>query len=1031
MKMRRLHFIFFIILQFPILTFSQTWEELNHQLTDYYTSGDYENGIKVAKKCLQQAEKEFGKNHENYANTLNDLAFFILAMGNYLDAEPLLVQVISIRKNILGENHPDYATSLYTLAVSYYALNQYVEAEPLFVEAMNIRKKVLGEEHLEYVNTLFNLARLYRSMNSYKKAAPLLVEAMNIRKKVLGENHPDYVNVIAYLSSMYIDMGKFEEAEPLLIQEINIRKKLLGEGDPNYYEPLFNLAFVYYATGNYTEAEPLYVQAIAICEKVNGENHPDCAWLISNLADLYRVMGRPAEEVEPLLAKGVEINRKIRGVDHIDYANSLSMLATFYLDNKRLTEAETLYVQALKIYKNAMQDEDPNYSTMLNNLVALYIYMSRYAEAEPLQVQAINIHKKTLGTDHLSYTALLNTLAILYDAMGRYSEAESLLVQAVDINKKMLMEDHPNYSNSLNNLGLFYYNINHYSEAAPFFVKALITYRNRFVKTFSCLNEKEQNQFLQTVSGNFKAYQSFGLNYTPASKLACNSELLIKGLLLESSSTTRERIWASGDTSLIHIYNQFLGARKMLSEQYSKPVSERLPDLEQYEQQANELEKKMVAKASQLKLPGFDDYGAAFRVTWEDVQQSLKPGEAAIEFSHFQYYDKRWTDSIYYSAYIIRPGDTLPLQIFLFEERQLDSLLSSSVVKDKDVTQNEKEKYTIHNLYSTDAALYVLVWKKLERHLKGVNTIYYAPAGNLNKISFAAVSADDKQTLSDKYNLVTLSSTRELTGHDKSYTLSDATGIALFGGILYDVDTAQMKNISAQYQTKPSFIASRSLPDDMDRGEEFGYLKGTLKEVQTIQSLFKNNQTFTGKDATEEAFKSLQSEKAPDVLHIATHGFFYREDTVRKDHEGRNIFQSASDPLLRSGLVLAGGNLKWNGEPVPKDIEDGILTAKEVASMNLNNTKLTVLSACETGLGDIKGSEGVYGLQRAFKAAGVDYLIMSLWKVPDAATQDFMTTFYRHCTSSKDIQTAFRLTQSEMKSKYIDPYKWAAFVLVR
>lgn len=192
---------------------------------------------------------------------------------------------------------------------------------------------------------------------------------------------------------------------------------------------------------------------------------------------------------------------------------------------------------------------------------------------------------------------------------------------------------------------------------------------------------------------------------------------------------------------------------------------------------------------------------------------------------------------------------------------------------------------------------------------------------------------------------------------------------------------------------------------------------------------------YSGKQATEEAFKKLSGNNSPRVLHIASHGFFFpdpkKQNLNEFGDESQQVFRSSDNPLNRAGLLLAGANRVWKGDTLPVNVEDGILTAYEVSNVSLNNTELVVLSACETGLGDIKGSEGVFGLQRAFKMAGAAYLLMSLWKVPDTETTELMTKFYSTWFSGKTIPEAFHQTQTYMKSKYPnDPYKWAAFVLV-
>jgi CHAT domain-containing protein len=304
----------------------------------------------------------------------------------------------------------------------------------------------------------------------------------------------------------------------------------------------------------------------------------------------------------------------------------------------------------------------------------------------------------------------------------------------------------------------------------------------------------------------------------------------------------------------------------------------------------------------------------------------------------------------------------------------------------------------------------------------------------------AAIRCPDKSLLMDRYNLVQLSSTRTLAMPKEDLAINDAV---VYGGIQYDLDTLELMAEAGKYK-KPGndLIAFKSSPRGGTRNG-FQYLEGTRKEADIISAEFHRDgipvKSYSGADALEESFEVLSGNDSPTVIHIATHGF-YLPDTLSNSENrelmmlsaiGEERFRLADDPLLRSGLVMAGGNLAWQGKPTPEGLEDGILTAKEVSNMNLLHTQLVVLSACQTGLGDVKGSEGVEGLMRGFKMAGVRYIMMSLWEVPDAETVEIMQHFYENWLGGMEIRTAFQHTQKQMRAKYPEePYKWAAFVLV-
>jgi CHAT domain-containing protein len=343
------------------------------------------------------------------------------------------------------------------------------------------------------------------------------------------------------------------------------------------------------------------------------------------------------------------------------------------------------------------------------------------------------------------------------------------------------------------------------------------------------------------------------------------------------------------------------------------------------------------------------------------------------------------------------------------------------------------------------AKLSSIIWKPLEPYLDSVKVIYYSPAGLLHRINFDAISLDKEARLGDNYKMLRLNNTRSL-GESDSESSFESNDAILFGGIDYELDTAAVdSSLTINDAVFRSDVLRGLIWAGQDDAEKWNILSGTAIEINQIASILLSNnfQTvkYSEKDATEESFKKFGKQgNSPRILHIATHGFFFSNplyvtspklDEMVADR--RTVFKISDNPMIRSGLILYGANYAWKKNRTYKPgIEDGILTAYEISQTNLSNTELVVLSACETGLGDIQGNEGVYGLQRAFKIAGVKYLIMSLWQVPDKATSDFMTQFYMNWLEKKmTIPDAFRLTQKEMCQRFVDPYSWAGFVLIK
>ncbi|MEZ4961419.1 MAG: CHAT domain-containing protein [Saprospiraceae bacterium] len=526
----------------------------------------------------------------------------------------------------------------------------------------------------------------------------------------------------------------------------------------------------------------------------------------------------------------------------------------------------------------------------------------------------------------------------------------------------------------------------------------------------------------------------------PLIQTCYDNTLFYKGFLLNAANQTKHL--ALSDSTATEKFNLLKSYRRRLANEYAKPIAERdstkVADLEE---KANTLEKDLARTVA--------GYGEAMRqVKWDEVQAALKPDEAAIEFTHFQYWDKKATDSTLYAALVLRPKWEQPRMVYLCEQRQLDSLLSGV-----DATAAVQNLYALRGIEpggkAPSAGLYRLLWQPLDSLLDGVKTVHFSASGSLHRIAFNAIPAPmaplkggtDMGVLADRYQLNQLFSTRSLVVPSVAPTAANTTA-TLFGGINYEPISTTLDSVAADSTTIAYTPLSTSLlnPNRGHRGEGWRYLPGTKQEVERLSQLLEKQHigtvAFTDTTATEEHFKSLGvGSPSPTILHIATHGFFFPDPAQRKersmDFGGNTSIPLSEHPLMRSGLVLAGANQAWKeGKPFPGR-EDGILTAYEIAQVNLTGTKLAVLSACETGLGDIQGTEGVMGLQRAFKMAGVEKLIVSLWPVKDKESVVFMDLFYtKWLKEGKEIREAFYETQQWMRERYKDPFVWAGFVLV-
>jgi len=425
--------------------------------------------------------------------------------------------------------------------------------------------------------------------------------------------------------------------------------------------------------------------------------------------------------------------------------------------------------------------------------------------------------------------------------------------------------------------------------------------------------------------------------------------------------------------------------------------------IQELEQEADELD-KFLTQASAAYMTANKELKDDLAIGWEKVRDSLQPGEAAIEFVSFNLFDKKWTGKIIYSALILRYGIETPAYVSLCEETDLVKFFKKLDEKDKEPTEQA------HILHEEDGLeLYALVWKPMEKILEGAKTVYYSPSGLLHKISFNAISVKEGTLLSSVYDLNLVSSTREIARR-KNKTPEKLNSAALYGGLEYD--SGFWKNLEESY-------------------DECWFIQRQLEKNNIDVALYESEK------GNKESFKNLNGKKT-GVIHMATHGFF-RGDDIEKNCEGMEWLErlvggkeALKNPLMRSGLALSGANNARKNITI-EGAENGILFADDIANINLAETELVVLSACETGLGVVDNKEGVFGLQRAFKLAGAETIVMSLWKVDDYSPKEFMKKFYENWLSNgMDKQKAFKEAQRWMREtkEYSSPHYWAAFVMM-
>ncbi|HRI80326.1 MAG TPA: CHAT domain-containing protein, partial [Cyclobacteriaceae bacterium] len=679
-------------------------------------------------------------------------------------------------------------------------------------------------------------------------------------------------------------------------------------------------------------------------------------------------------------------------------------------ESLQFDKARTSIEQVVITERQREGDHSPELAITLQHPATLNQKTGDLNAARKLLEEAMKIDAETMGNQSAGYATKMANLGVVQQQLGNLAEARNLFQQALQIHEKTLGKEHPDYMFNAYNLAVSLQQAKDPGAAAPLYKEVSGFYRKQIHELFPAMSEKEKAAFFNKINEVILAYMDFavenGQKIPGLRGDLYDFRLSTKALLYNASVKIRNSILSSGDTLMLARFTEWQKAKEDLGILSQLTALERIQaedEIQSLRVRINELEKFLSERST-----SFNTETQQTSVDWRKVKAKLQKGQAAIEMIRLRLNLKN--DSVIYAALIVRPEFETPEMVMLRNGREMES-------RDFFYYRNSI-KFQLRNDRS-----YRVYWKPLEEKLAGVHTVFLSPDGVYNKINVMTLL----DTRNEKYVLETtkiklVNNTRELLNPVKP--ASNQLRAALFGRPDFNHGPKEM----------PTATGNRS-PSDLEALVMNGVadLPGTEEEVNKINSLLRDQKwqstTYLGDKTTEKAVKQ---QKDIRVLHIATHGFFIpvegEKDPIMLSPDLR---QPGKNPLLRSGLILSGTQRQQQGDAANRNsYEDGILTAYEVMNLNLDATELVILSACETGAGEIKNGEGIFGLQRAFLLAGAGNLVMSLWKVDDEATQELMVEFYRQWIVANDKYEAFHKTMLVMKSKMAEPFYWGGFAMV-
>ena len=849
-----------------------------------------------------------------------------------------------------------------------------------------------------------------RQAGKYDQGLVLAQQALEKAEKTIGPNHPETVSSLNNLAVLYQDQGDYPRAEPLYQRALAIDEKALGPDHPLVATSLNNLALLYKAKGDYPRAEPLYQRALAIYEKALGPDHPLVATSLNNLASLYQDKGDYAQ-AEPLYQRTLAIDEKALGPDHPEVATDLNSLAGLYYSKGDYPRAEPLYQRALAIREKALGADHPSVATSLNNLALFYRAKGDSLRAEPLFLRDLAISEKALGPDHPSVATSLNNLAgLYYKDKGDYQRAEPLYQRALAIREKALGPDHPMVATSLHHLASLYQAKGNVREALILQSRGNEVRERDLLRNLVSGSERQKTLYLKTSASDTDRTLSLHLQGAPQEPKAMQDALTIvlrrKGRALDAMTNAIGTLRSQSDSKtqkLLDDYASLCGQTSALTLRGPgiKKPADYLAYLGEIEKQKEQLEADLSHRSGEFKA-------RIIPITLENVQEQIPARAILVEFASYSPFDvKTQTSGVArFAVYTLNPegeikwadlGEAAPIERAVTAFRKVLSQPKTNFTKD---------------ITPAAQALDRLVMKPVRALVGNANHLLISPDGALNLIPFSALVDDRGKFLIERYTLTYLTSGRDLLR------------------LAVKIDSQQPPLVMAD----PNYLDGDG-PHLMSRLlGRLGRLVGTRLEGEQLKNIFPDARLKMRAEATEQAIKQVTR---PVLVHIATHGYFL-EDAPKPEQEppagqaGRNLEtppinveqERQANPLLRSMLFFAGANQGGS------DDNDGVMTALEAAQLNLWGTKLVTLSACDTGLGDVKNGDGVYGLRRALVLAGSESQMMSLWPVSDQATRELMIDYYTRLKAGEGRSQALRNVQLKMlkNPRRQHPFYWASFI---
>ena len=1003
-------------------------------------SKEYQSALTTLQNVLSLMEQNHDTVSTKYIDVSRRAGIMSYQLSNYPLAVYYLEKAIKTEERLGANSSADAASDLILTAGIMYkidihkSISYYERGLPLYASTMGKDKK--------YYGNLYILGIAYDDAGKYQLAINTMSEALNEG----GDYLSPFIKAELYnnIANSYALMHNPAEAIKNSLMAAEGMKQIFGRNSEKYSSALRNLSSHLDDAGKYQEALDTCMQSLKILYGMVDADSVDLSRCLTIIADIHRHLGengKAAEYYEKALAivpkesamYDVVLNNAsifYSNINNYDEALRLSSELLSFLTSKGDTTSHN-FCSALHTHANNLNELSRTFEARATSRKQIVIAQSKGNEYDYERVSALmgiaesylqeaRVYESDKRDTRLVLDSAMRYILLIENDSSLYQQASQILIgykadicllrgdykEGIKYAKERFsaidpkQQSTPQYLNVLYTIMLFEHHLDDakaYGENMIRYTKGATDYLCSLMKSVSAYErdlawEEYRTKFEKRLP---EAVYSYPIDSVVISGM--NGALFSKGLLLNAESSIKDLILQSGDSATIKAFDTLNMLRLQIKDLYGLEPEQQYCPVDSLEREADALERRLIR---QSKVYG--DFTHNLTIDWKEVQGKLKKNEAAVEFVNFAEYD-----SIYYAAYVVRKGDKTPRWVSFDPRAKTEKLNNSTVYTSSTMSQ--------------------WLWGKLAKELNGVKTVYFAPSGELYNIGIEYMPdyADSTRRIGDRWTLHRLSSTRDLALNKEKYSRGSS---AVYGGLQYDADKQVLQRDSKRRPNRPRDWEPFNIADTLASRGGADYLPGTRMEAIGIDSTLRTahfeNQLFTDTLGTEASFKALDGQRK-SLLHISTHGFYWdpEEADLRNDYiktidfglgDGK-VRYTEDKALTRSGLLMAGANNALKGGIMPDSVDDGILTAKEIAELDLRGLDMVVLSACQTGLGDVSG-EGVFGLQRGFKKAGAQSILMSLWKVDDRATQLLMTRFYHNWMSGMSKKKALTEAQEYLRN---------------